>query len=80
MGKAVVGTCDYEGCEVVGGRVEQVQVLLSGREWVVDLCPEHMKPLLDALRGALPKSRRSGRNKVWTVEEIEALKKDAKNN
>lgn len=78
MGKAVVGTCDFQGCDVVGQRVEQAQIIIDGREWVVDLCPEHMAPLLEALKGALPKSRRSDRNKVWTIEEIEALKKEAK--
>lgn len=75
MGKAVVGTCDFEGCEVVGGMVEQVQVIISGVEWVADLCPEHIQPLRDAMKGAIKKSRRGTRDRVWTMEEIEAMKR-----
>lgn len=75
MGKAVVGTCDFEGCQVVGQMIEQAHVVISGVEWVADLCPEHMQPLKDAMKGAVKKSRRGTRDRVWTMEEIEAMKR-----
>jgi len=73
MGKALVGTCDYNRCSFVG-TVTSAHIIIDGQEWAGDLCPEHLHPL-QALIKASTRRKPTGRNRVYTLEEIEALKR-----
>lgn len=69
-------TCDAAGCEVAGDAVERFTLLHHDHEYEFDLCHEHSRPLRDLMSHALPKTRRAtGRDRVWTMDEIEALKR-----
>ena len=74
VGKAVVGTCDFAGCTFIGD-VHPVHLIVEQQEWTADLCDEHLSPLLDTMKGTAKRRKREGRDRVWTIDEIENLKK-----
>ena len=76
MGKAVLGTCDYPDCNAVGVEMTSVQILLDDVEWVGDLCENHSAPLRDLIQAMKGRKRPESRNRVYTIEEIEAMKKE----
>lgn len=73
MGKAVVGTCDYDGCDNVG-EVSPAHLMLDDQDWTGDLCQEHSAVLRRWLKKGQATKPKTRTMKVWTMEEIERLK------
>lgn len=70
MGKKVIGTCDFPGCAVTGD-VQPASIMLGNKDWDGDLCREHQEPFLLLIR---PNRKKTDRERVWTMEEIEDLR------
>ena len=73
MGKALVRTCDYDRCSFVGA-VKTVHIIIDGQEWGGELCNEHLQPLQELIKASTRRAKDTGRNRVYTMEEIEAMK------
>ena len=74
MGKAVMGTCDYDNCTFVG-ETKPVHITIDGTDWDGDLCPEHTAPVTQLVDNSHRPRQMGGRNRVYTIEEIEKMKR-----